>query len=180
MLMRRTRIMSFILVALFVSSVFTIGLGSMSIDNNALSTVEEMTVAAIPTGLGRHIPSMPSILVYTEFADLEPDPGYNEFTNTIASIEDTYGSKFYYENLTDYTKLGSRIGNFDILLIVEQEDGYVDNMTMVGEAWGSTLLNFVNDGGIVILMDYGISGPGGLGGTSHIYNSSGLVEITGF
>jgi hypothetical protein len=117
-----------------------------------------------------------SILVYTEYVD--NNTGANgELKNTMESIDDTFGYKYTYGNLTDYTALTALLPGHDILLIPEQELAHSDNMTEVGIAWASTLIDFVNDGGIVILMDcygltYGIPAP-----TIRIYNASGLVQV---
>ncbi|MCK4483561.1 MAG: hypothetical protein KAU89_01965, partial [Candidatus Thorarchaeota archaeon] len=117
-----------------------------------------------------------NILVYTEYVD--NNTGANgELKNTMESIDDTFGYKYTYGNLTDYTALTALLPGHDILLIPEQELAHSDNMTEVGIAWASTLIDFVNDGGIVILMDcygltYGIPAP-----TIRIYNASGLVQV---
>jgi len=117
-----------------------------------------------------------SILVYTEYVD--NNTGANgELRNTMESIDDTFGYKYTYVNLTDYSQLTAMLPSHDILLIPEQERAHPDNMTEVGIAWASTLTDFVNDGGIVILMDcysmtYGIPAP-----TIRIYNASGLVQV---
>jgi len=117
-----------------------------------------------------------SILVYTEYVD--NNTGLNgELKNTMESIDETFGYKYTYGNLTDYTELTTMLPGHDILLIPEQERAHSDNMTEVGIAWASTLTEFVNDGGIVVLMDcyagyYGIPAP-----TIRIYNASGLVQV---
>ncbi len=115
-----------------------------------------------------------SILVYTEFID-QIAGSYNEFNNTMIAIDENYGKDYFYENLTDYTQLDSSLPGHDILLIPEQEKASIENTTDIGQAWASTLTEYVNDGGIVILMDYG--GVLGRGAGSHIYNESGLMQI---
>ena len=111
-----------------------------------------------------------SILVYSQYADESL-----ELPNTIQAINDSYGTDYYYENLTDYTNLDTELSGHDILLIPEQEDATNTQLKIVGNAWASNLSNFINNGGIVILLDYN----GGSGGTFHIYNASGLMEIDG-
>ncbi|MFX0065465.1 MAG: hypothetical protein ACFFC7_25110 [Candidatus Hermodarchaeota archaeon] len=59
-----------------------------------------------------------SLLVYTEHVDSTPG---EEWENTMAAINDTYGTDYYYTNLTDYTQLDTALPNPDILLIPEQE-----------------------------------------------------------
>ncbi|MFX1563490.1 MAG: hypothetical protein ACFFDP_09300 [Promethearchaeota archaeon] len=118
-----------------------------------------------------------SILVYNQYADTNPG---GEYEHTMAAINNTYGTDYYYTDLTDYTNLASELPNHDILLIVEQEQATVAQMKTVGTAWATTLTNFVQDGGIVILLDYAIyPWAGYVGITFHIYNSSGLMQING-
>ena len=116
-----------------------------------------------------------SILVYTELADLSSG---GEYDHTISSIEGRYDKDFYTTNLTDYNDLGSVLPGHDILLILEQELGNRTLSATIGAAWSTILNNFVNDGGIVILMDcyslaYSQDGP-----TIPILNASGLMDIT--
>lgn len=118
-----------------------------------------------------------SILVYTQYVDTVPSI-YNEYNNTMRAIDNSYGPDYYYDNLTDYTQLSAELPGHDILLIPEQEGASTENMTDAGTAWSSTLTSFVNDGGIVILLDFGPTVNRGV--TSHIYNSSNLMEINGF
>ena len=117
-----------------------------------------------------------SILVYIEYVDNNTGL-YGELKNTMESIDETFGYKYTYGNLTDYTHLTAMLPGHDVLLIPEQERAHPDNMTEVGIAWASTLAEFVNDGGIVILMDrwsaaYSLPAP-----TIHLYNASGLVQV---
>ena len=117
-----------------------------------------------------------SILVYTEYVDNNTGPN-GELKNTMESIDETFGYKYTYSNLTDYTELPAMLPGHDILLIPEQERAHPDNMTEVGIAWASTLNGFVNDGGIVILMDYygmtySVTAP-----TIPIYNASELMQV---
>ncbi|NOR38119.1 MAG: hypothetical protein GQ580_00855, partial [Candidatus Thorarchaeota archaeon] len=117
-----------------------------------------------------------SILVYTEYVDNNTGAS-GELKNTMESIDETFGYKYTYSNLTDYTELTAMLPGHDILLIPEQEFAHTDNTTEIGIAWASTLNAFVNDGGIVILMDYygityGVTAP-----TIPIYNASELMQV---
>lgn len=115
-----------------------------------------------------------SILVYTQYADVTGIVN-NEWYNTMGAINDTYGTNYYYTNLTDYTNLATELPNYDILLIPEQENNNSAGLTSIGTAWASTLTDFVTNGGIVVLMACFESGENGA--TSHIYNASGLMHI---
>ena len=117
-----------------------------------------------------------SILVYTEYVD--NNTGANgELKNTMESIDETFGYKYTYGNLTDYSQLTAMLPGHDVLLIPEQERAHPDNMTDVGIAWASTLNEFVNDGGIVILMDCYSGFYSAVAPTIRIYNASGLVQV---
>ncbi len=119
-----------------------------------------------------------SILVYTEYIDPYPGPT-NEWNNTMEAIAATYGPGFHCENLTDYTDLATELPKHDILLIPEQEQADGITMQIVGSAWATILTNFVNDGGIVILMAFRKTVPTSYSPTAQIYNESGLLQFTG-
>jgi hypothetical protein len=112
-----------------------------------------------------------SLLVYTEFVDVD-----QELVNTMNSIENDYGSNFHYTNLTDYTKLSAELPGNHVFLIPEQEEANSTMTETIGTIWSSTLQSYVNDGGIVILMDYASPVPN-YGVTANIYNKSGLMSI---
>ena len=165
------------LVALLLITVLPVG-KTLQTDSPytelSLSLTGEAVTAAASFDDNKQLPV--SILVYTEYVD--NNTGANgELKNTMESIDETFGYKYTYGNLTDYTDLAAMLPGRDILLIPEQERAHPDNMTEVGIAWASTLNGFVNDGGIVILMDrwsatYFVPAP-----TIHLYNASGLVQV---
>ncbi|MHA2356406.1 MAG: hypothetical protein ACXADC_14615 [Candidatus Thorarchaeota archaeon] len=113
-----------------------------------------------------------SILVYTEFADQTPG---EELENTMMAINNTYGTDYARSNLINYTLLDTELPGNDVLLIPEQENADVAEMKSVGIAWASTLTDFVNNGGVVVLLDFGNVSEPGLG--LHIYNESSLMQI---
>lgn len=83
----------------------------------------------------------------------------------MAAINDTYGTDYYYTNLTDYTQLDTALPNPDILLIPEQEllpDAAAGKT--IGQAQSTTLTPWVNNGGIVIFME-----GGGVADTIHFW-----------
>ncbi len=116
-----------------------------------------------------------SILVYNEFTDKN-----EEFVNTMSAIETYYNQEFHYENLTDYNKLDSKLSEHHILLILEQENTNSSITKKIGNEWATSLNNFVDSGGVVILTDFRNSSINDVGLTSHIYNNSGLMDISGF
>ncbi|MFX0107926.1 MAG: hypothetical protein ACFE7R_06570, partial [Candidatus Hodarchaeota archaeon] len=156
--------LTFILLSFMpVFSVTSIGMQEVS----SAATPVELGVPASsgPAGMERVLPL--SILAYTEYADMD-----QEYVNTIESIEETYGTDFYLDELSDYNDLDTELPGHDILIIPEQEGTSDATMQTVGTAWADTLDDFVWNGGIVILMDHWGSGI-------HIYNEAGLMTVTG-
>ncbi|MFW9843303.1 MAG: hypothetical protein ACFFEV_01875, partial [Candidatus Thorarchaeota archaeon] len=140
---------------------------SVNIQNQPIAITDTpLTTAEAP-----HI-SAPSILVYTEFTKTSSG---REYENTMAAINETFGTNYQQYNLPDYVNLGADLPGKDILLIPEQENATVSEMKTVGLAWASTLTDFVDNGGVVILLDFGNKSAPGLG--LHIYNESGLMEF---
>ena len=116
--------------------------------------------------------SPPHILVYTEYANQSAG---GEYENTMAAINNTYGTDYQLTALVNWTLLDSLLPGKDILLIPEQEYADVAKMKSVGTAWTSTLTTFVDNGGVVVLLDFGNPVTPGLG--LHIYNESGLMKF---
>ncbi|MGD9397595.1 MAG: hypothetical protein PVJ05_14260, partial [Candidatus Thorarchaeota archaeon] len=114
-----------------------------------------------------------SILIYTEVADTDID---QEWDNTMDSLIASLEGKFTYENLTDYTQLGSMIDEFDVFLILESENANFSFAATVNAAWTGILPSFVDDGGIVICMTYAF-GPGEYGASLGYINGT-LLDIT--
>ncbi|MFX1541162.1 MAG: hypothetical protein ACFFBX_10320 [Promethearchaeota archaeon] len=141
-----------------------------TLENNQMKDLEPIVPSPEPPH--RILPL--KMLVYTEYTDYD-----QEFQNVMNAINITYGTDYYWTNLTDYNDLASLLPGHDILLIPEQElaPDYA-TMQTIGTAWGSTLVPFVNAGGIVILMDFAASIPG-YGPGLHIFNESGLMTIYG-
>ncbi|MHA2233239.1 MAG: hypothetical protein ACXAB4_12210, partial [Candidatus Hodarchaeales archaeon] len=144
------------------------------------SAVREASESSQPSTIHKILPL--SILVYTEFIDnryIGAPPVQNEWNNTMAAINDTYGTDYSYSNLTDYTQLATELPNHDILLIPEQENGNYTIMKTIGAAWTVPMTEFVEDGGIIILMTFA-NATSDYGVTSHIYNASGLLQINSY
>ncbi|MHC4913837.1 MAG: hypothetical protein ACYTE5_12720, partial [Planctomycetota bacterium] len=119
-----------------------------------------------------------SILVYNEFADTTTPMPNNEFRNTMNAIDDVYGEKYRYDNLTTYTQLASSLPNYDVFLIPEQENIYHENYTDIADAWTGPLHDFVSAGGIVIVLDCnGQTAPLFDGPTMRILNATGLMSV---
>ncbi len=169
--------MSFVLLTILCIPLlpWSLILPPQSLDSTTINPViGSEPVLPSPEPPHRRVPI--SILVYTEYVDDSPG---EEYENTMAAINGTYGTDYYASNLTDYTNLGSRLVGHDIFLIPEQELVNDDaTMRTVGQAWSSILPTFVDNGGIVILMSFG--SYSGLGTTSYIYNETGLMDIYGF
>lgn len=111
-----------------------------------------------------------NILIYTEYSDTTSG---GEWENTISAILEVYGPAFEYENLTDYTQLGSMIDDFDVVLIAEQETATPAESVTIGTAWQGVLTDFVLTGGILISLDGGTTAPQGGG---KILNATNLLK----
>ncbi len=114
-----------------------------------------------------------NILIYTEFTDLAVD---GEWDHTMDSMIGSLEGKFTYDNLTDYTQLGSVISEYDILLITEMEDGNYTMSDTISGVWGSILPAFVESGGIVICMTFHAQSVN-RGTAARILNGTGLMEL---
>jgi hypothetical protein len=111
------------------------------------------------------------ILVYNQYADVSPGGEYQNIMDAILAV---YGQAFNYDNLSDYSQLGSRINNYDVLLIIEQENANSTLINVVAAAWSSFMEGWVLDGGIVICMGYY---EHAYGQTQRILNSTGLMKL---
>ena len=163
-------------VAMFVSSLF-VSVGVMTLPQAPQNQENQgSSLAAYPAVDLDKRNSPVSILVYTQFADTTSAAPYNEFRNTMDSIEATYGEQLRYDNLTTYTQLDATLPNYDILLIPEQENMFIENLTAIASVWTDPLTDFVSGGGIVIALDcYGsslLAGP-----TMKILNETGLMTV---
>ena len=167
--MKSKSTITFLLTLLMVSSIFIGNAGQKA----SIFTPQniERTQNAYATSAALSLPST-SILVYTQFVDGRAG---EEYENTMTAINTTYGTNYHYTNLTDYTNLDSQLPGNDILLIPEQENANTTIMKTVGTAWATTLTDFVTNGGVVVLLDFGNESAPGLG--LHIYNASGLMHI---
>lgn len=176
---KKITFLSVLFVILFMSSSLVVGAGVIGIQQFAQNmTQDESSVAGYPATDLDYRNSPVSILVYTEFADTITAAPNSEFRNTLDSIKATYGEKFRYDNLTDYANLAVELPNYDVFLIPEQELLYAQNITDIVAAWNGLLDEFVNNGGILIVMDcYTYSGLEN-GPTFQLLNATGIVEIT--
>ncbi|MFW9809694.1 MAG: hypothetical protein ACFFE6_09965, partial [Candidatus Thorarchaeota archaeon] len=168
--MKAKSTITILLVLLMTSSVFVVNTAIPATTNANPRTLE---VSKAPeTSAEAPSISPPHILVYTEFTN---DSAGREYENTMTAINNTYGTNYYQTNLTDYTNLDSLLTGKDILLIPEQENANVATMKAIGTAWASTLMTFVDSGGVVVMLDFGNESAPGLG--LHIYNQSGLMSF---
>ncbi|MHA1615275.1 MAG: hypothetical protein ACTSW7_06175 [Candidatus Thorarchaeota archaeon] len=166
----RTKLLCAFAVLLFIGS---LAIGSVSASYALAGTVNsEQLIPAETYGDGRRNEAV-NILIYTELADLEVD---GEYDNVMSSLIGSLEGKFTYDNLTDYTQLGSVIDEFDVLLILENEySNYTMSNTIAG-VWQPILPSFVENGGIVICMGFEFY-TAQRGATHQILNATGLMEI---
>ncbi|MEM1413245.1 MAG: hypothetical protein AAGH15_00005 [Myxococcota bacterium] len=91
------------------------------------------------------------ILEYTEFADTTPG---GEAENTRGAIDRTVtaaGQSTRYTALTNFRNLATSLTGRDVLLVHEQEQGAFPAVT-VRDAWRTTLFDFLDRGGIVVVI----------------------------
>ncbi len=166
----KTKMLCAFAVLLFVGS---LAIGSVSASYALAGTANnEQSIPAETYGDDRRNEAV-NILIYTEFTDV--DPG-EEWDNTMSSMIASLEGKFTYDNLTDYTQLGSVIDEYDILLITEMEDGNYTDADMIVAVWNSILPSFVENGGIVICLPFN-AGVTTLGTAAQILNGTGLMEL---
>jgi hypothetical protein len=159
---------TFLLALLMVSSIFVVNTTQqLNANNQPLNGPQSAPNIAEALSL-----SPVHILVYTEYVDARPG---QEYENTMNAIDNTYGTNYQLTSLTNWTLLDSLLPGNDVLLIPEQENATVAKMKTVGADWAATLTDFVDNGGVVALLDFGNVSAPGLG--LHIYNSSGLMHI---
>ena len=111
------------------------------------------------------------ILEYTEFADTSPG---GEAANTKSAIDRTVtaaGQTTRYRALTNFRNLATSLVGTDVLLVPEQDDAAFSAVT-VRDAWRTALLDFLDDGGSVIVCS-------SLRNEWQILNGAGLFTILG-
>ena len=97
---KKIGILSMFFVAMFVSSLF-VSVGVMTLPQAPQNQENQgSSLAGYPAVDLDKRNSPVSILVYTQFADTTSAAPYNEFRNTMDSIEATYGEQLRYDNLT--------------------------------------------------------------------------------
>jgi hypothetical protein len=111
----------------------------------------------------------PRILAYVGYTDY-----WQEYSNTLRAIKSTFGPNYYLTELGDYTQLDSMFLGKDILLIPEQENADRYTLENIGRTWSTTLSEFLENGGIIIVCDFNW----GSGGTYSILTGAGLMSIS--
>jgi PKD repeat protein/archaellum component FlaF (FlaF/FlaG flagellin family) len=112
----------------------------------------------------------PKILAYVQYTDYD-----QEYANALGAIDSTFGPSYLLTELWDYTQLDSMLPGNGILFIPEQENADLYMMETIGATWSTTLSNFLNEGGVIILCDHNWGG----GGTYGILTGAGLMSISG-
>ncbi len=166
----KNKAVSAFVVALFIGSALTVGFGMQSAA--ALSIENQSIISSADGSNYNHLPK--SILVYTEFADHSTSV-FGELKNTLAVVNE-YAEDYQLANLTDYNDLASVIMDYDVFLIPEQELLRNENITSIGAAWNGVLEPFVNNGGVLVVLDcYGslLSNP--YGPSLQMLNATGII-----
>lgn len=150
---------------------------------NDTVTITNLTSGAAQSRLVGLEIGVKKILAYIQYADAA-----QEYPRTLDAIN-SVGTNYSVTALYDYTLLDSTLPGHDILLIPEQESASASTLVNIGVAWETTLQNFVNNGGVVIVCDgsdkYGIltgaelmtiTGSAGMtGSTVNVADSSNVI-----
>ncbi len=167
-MIKRTKLLCAFAVFLFIGSMAATGVNAYV---SITSADPDQNILAETYGDDRRNEAV-SILVYTEVADTSAG---QEYENTMGSLIASLEGKFTYENLTDFTQLGSMIEEFDVFLILESENGNYTFADTVNAAWAGILPSYVDDGGIVVCMNTGPT-VGMLGVSAKMINGT-LMDI---
>ncbi len=109
------------------------------------------------------------VLTFTGYADTTASGEYVHTKQAISTYFTNYAETA--TTTTDPTTLAAELSGKHVFLIVEQESSSTSQMSALGTSWASTLTNFVNNGGIVIVCSWGLS--------EHlILSNSGLMDAT--
>ncbi len=175
MLIYKRKIVSILLVFLFLTSAFSVATIIPNIASSITADPNDMTSRILSEDQpNKMIPK--SMLVYTEFADHSTSSN-GELRNTYTILNEYFLNDYHMTNLTDYTELSSVISDYDVFLIAEQELLYPENITDIGTAWTTPLTNFVTQGGVIVLLDcYSVNGVGAGPGLK-ILNATGLISV---
>ncbi len=107
------------------------------------------------------------ILAFTQYTDM-----FTEYPNTLTAIGQVT-TDYAITEFSDWTQLNAFIGNKDVLLIPEQESANLPIMMNIGSSWATTLINFLNGGGTIIVCDQS-------GHSYGILTGAGLMTISGW
>lgn len=172
--MMKMKPVSAFIIALFIGSSLAVGFGVHTVQ--ALTTQNQSMIASADGSENNHLPK--SMLVYTEFADSAAD---QELAHTLAVVNDHFLQDYQIVNLTDYNELASMIMDFDVFLVPEQEQVTDANIESIGNAWTGVLDGFLQNGGVVVILDCVGLSPGlsyNYGPTLQIFNQTGLIDYT--
>lgn len=163
----RIKLLCSFVVFLFIGSLVMTGVNAFI----PQSTDSDQNVIAETYGDDRRNEAV-NILIDTYLVDTAAD---GEWDHVLSSLKGSLEGKFTYDNLTDYTQLGSVIDEYDVLLIPENEQGSFATSNTIAAAWSSILPAFVENGGIVICMTY--ENTTMRGATAQILNATGLMKL---
>jgi|GEM_PF-574380 len=110
------------------------------------------------------VTSTKKILAYTQYADTS-----REYPNTLTAIG-SVSTNYTVTQLTNYSNLATVLPGYDILLIPELEKTSASTLISIGTSWATTLADFVNNGGVVIVCDFVNS--------YHVLTSASLMSIS--
>lgn len=114
-------------------------------------------------------PDQVSILAWTLYTDY-----YEEYWNSLSAIERFYTDFSLAETTAlDAAALQADLVGIDVLLIPEQEYQGCYSMSSIGADWSTVLEQFLQQGGTLIVLDYG----GCMGSSYCLLKGAGLLDV---
>jgi len=110
------------------------------------------------------------ILAWTAYTDID-----QEYAHTLDAIEQYYTDFSLAETTTtSATTLQSTLAGKNVFLIPEQEWASYSDLFPIGSSWSTVLNQFLQEGGIIVVLDFSWGGGSGYG----LLEGAGLMDVT--
>ncbi|EDY18001.1 peptidase M36 fungalysin [Chthoniobacter flavus Ellin428] len=109
------------------------------------------------------------VLTFTGYADTTATGEYNHTKQAISTYFQNYVETA--TTTTDPATLATQLAGKQVFLVVEQENATTTQLSNLATSWASTISNFVNQGGIVIVCSWQLN-------EHEILTSAGLLNAT--
>lgn len=107
------------------------------------------TIAPIPAYAFASLQGSTSLLAWTRYTDY-----YWEYTNSLNAIAQYTSFNLMETDTEDPALLAALLAAADVFLIPEQEFAPSSYLFGLGQSWSTVLQSFVNNGGMVVLLDH--------------------------